>query len=110
MGLNTSMFNCRRPAARPVAHVRWVMPFAVVTVELANDYENIEICAGERYPAIRTLPLAELLDECRPQWPDFLGIIDSRLHKDQLRGWIHTDALAIGAEERELSPGSRKQP
>src|SRR6516164_1959600 len=65
---------------------------------------------GECCTASRTLPLAELLDQCRPQSPDFLGIIDSGLHQKQLRGWIDTNALAVGTDERELSPGSWKQP
>jgi len=44
--------------------------------------------------------LAELLDQCRSQTPDFVGILDSRLDHDQLRGWIDADALAVGADER----------
>ena len=65
---------------------------------------------GARRCASRTLSLAKLLDQCGPQLPDFLEIIDSRLHQDQLGAWIDADALAIGAEERELSSRSRKQP
>src|SRR5689334_15126588 len=69
-------------------------------LHLQADPRKSECCA-----ASRTLRLAELLDQCRPQSPDFLGIIDSRLHQDQLRGWIDADALAVGTDERELSPG-----
>jgi hypothetical protein len=52
-------------------------------LRLEADPRKDEYCA-----AIRTLPLAELLDQRRPHSPDFPGIIDSCLHQDQLRGWI----------------------
>src|SRR5437764_3647020 len=58
----------------------------------------------------RRLSLAELLDHGGPQTPNLVGILDGGVNHDQFRGWIDADALAVGADERELAPRSRKQP
>lgn len=60
--------------------------------------------------AIRTLFLAELLNQCRPQTPDLGCILERGLNQHELRGRIDADPLAVLAEERELAPRPRKQP
>jgi hypothetical protein len=48
-----------------------------------------------------------LLDQGRPQTPNLVDILNGRLDHDQFRGRIDADALAVGADERELAPVSR---
>jgi hypothetical protein len=54
--------------------------------------------------------LAELLDHRRPQTPDLGRVLKGGLNHNELRSRINADALAICADERELTSRSRKQP
>src|ERR1700733_6909624 len=54
--------------------------------------------------------LSELFNECRPQMPDLVTRLQCRLDRDQFRGRIDKDVLSVGANQRELAPGSGKQP
>jgi DNA invertase Pin-like site-specific DNA recombinase len=99
---NTPKFKFKTTLCHlPSEHLHQIsVPSDLLNLRAPATGANFFICRSTIAGRPTASSLAELLDQCRSQTPDFVGILDSRLDHDQLRGWIDADALAVGADER----------
>src|SRR5207302_3281148 len=115
----------RASPSRSLAASRQTPPFAVAPIRASSirlAHSRSPLIVRLRMTASPAQPVsiarsgsssssgAELLDHSRPQPPDLVRIVDGGLDHDQFRAWIDADALAVGADQRELPPRPWKEP